>query len=310
MDTTKDNPLEDESLSYPVHVYFIELSKQYMKNVQWNWHPEMEVIIVNHGEILFKTRDKQITVSAGMGIVINANTLHTIVPASEDANCSMYSTVFHPAFVFGYGDTYFHEKYFSPVISSSKFQFLELSEENPEENKMLECINNVIAANLIKSFGYELTTKSLLCEFWLSLIKRVAPDEPVKKTTPVASNDEIRTKEMILYIENHYAEKITLDDLAATVHISRSECCRCFKRSLNLTPIEYLMKYRIFQAASFIQKKDKRAASFSELAFNVGFNNASYFNKVFRQYLGYTPSEYRKKVNSDPNFDLFSTISI
>ena len=291
---------ENAQLSYPVHVYFIELSKQYMKNVQWNWHPELEVIIINHGDVMFKTHDKQIKLSAGMGIVVNANTMHAIEPIDEDANCSMYSMTFHPTFLFGYGHNLVYEKYLTPIISSSRFHFITLSEEDPDESRMLECINNVIAANLIKKYGYELTTKSLLCDFWLMLSKMVLPEENAKKVKPVASNDEIRTKEMIIYIEEHYADKVTLDDLADTVHISKSECCRCFKRALDLTPIEYLMKYRIYKAATFIQKKDKRASSFSELAFNVGFNNASYFNKVFR----------RKKVSSDPNFDLFTTISI
>ncbi len=299
-----------DDLNYPVHVYFIELSKQYLKNIQWNWHSEIEIIIVNHGNIIFKTHEKQVHLSAGMGIVINSNTMHAIEPDGEDSNCSMYSTTFHPNFLFGYGHNLIYEKYLTPVVSSAKFQFLELSEENPDESKMLDCINNVIATNLIKNYGYELTTKSLLCNFWLLLSQRIVPAESVKMTKAIASNDEIRTKEMITYIENHFAEKVTLEDLADTVHISKSECCRCFKRALNLTPIEYLMRYRIYQAASLIQKKDKKAASFSELAFNVGFNNASYFNKVFRQYLGYTPSEYRRKVNSDPNFDLFTTISI
>ncbi|MCR4789419.1 MAG: AraC family transcriptional regulator [Lachnospiraceae bacterium] len=299
-----------DDLNYPVHVYFIELSKQYMKNVQWNWHTELEVVIVNHGDIIFKTHEAQVTLSAGMGIVINSNTMHTIEPSGEDSNCSMYSATFHPTFLFGYGHSLLYEKYLTPVVSSPKFQYLVLSEDTPEESKMLDCINNVIAANLIKNYGYELTTKSLLCNFWLILSQKVAPAESVKASKPIASNDEIRTKEMILYIEEHYADKVTLEDLADTVHISKSECCRCFKRALNLTPIEYLMKYRIYMAATLIQKKDKKASSFSELAFNVGFNNASYFNKVFRQYLGYTPSEYRRKVNSDPNFDLFTTISI
>ncbi len=310
-DAYSDDPGENEGLYYPVNVYFIELSKQYMKNIQWNWHTEIEIIIVNHGDIVFKTHDGQVRLSAGMGIVVNSNTMHAIEPDGEDSNCSMYSAMFHPNFLFGYGHNLVYEKYLTPVVSSSKFQYLVLSEEHDDESKMLDCINNVIATNLIKNYGYELATKSLLCNFWLLLAQKIVPAQSAKAASKtIASNDEIRTKEMITYIEKHFAEKVTLEDLANTVHISKSECCRCFKRALNLTPIEYLMRYRIYQAASLIQKKDKKASSFSELAFNVGFNNASYFNKVFRQYLGYTPSEYRRKVNSDPNFDLFSTISI
>ena len=142
------------------------------------------------------------------------------------------------------------------------------------------------------------------------MINLVAPTDSNKKVNRCISLDESRTKDMILFIEQHFADKITLDDLASSVHISKSECCRCFKRALNLTPIEYLMKYRIFKAASMIQDQNIPSNSFSDLAFNVGFNNASYFNKVFKQYLGCTPSDYKRKIKTDPNFDPFKKVSL
>ena len=104
----------------------------------------------------------------------------------------------------------------------------------------------------------------------------------------------------INYIREHYSENITLDDLAASIHLSKSECCRCFKRTLQLTPFEYLMKYRIFRAASILQMNVPAPRSMSALAFSVGFNNASYFNKVFKQYLHCTPSEYKRKIKNNP----------
>ena len=52
--------LTDTEIGYPVHVYFIELAKMYMQRIRWHWHPEFEVIIVNHGEADFFTDDKKI----------------------------------------------------------------------------------------------------------------------------------------------------------------------------------------------------------------------------------------------------------
>ena len=82
------------------------------------------------------------------------------------------------------------------------------------------------------------------------------------------------------------------------MHISKSECCRCFKRVLQFTPIEYLMRYRILKAATMIQDNDPAYRNISDLAFNVGFNNVSYFNKVFKQYVKCTPSEYKKNLKN------------
>ena len=110
-------------------------------------------------------------------------------------------------------------------------------------------------------------------------------------------------KDAILYIEEHYNENITLDDLAASIHLSKSECCRCFKRTLQLTPFEYLLRYRIFRAANMLKMNGPHTCSMSSLAFSVGFNNASYFNKVFKQYLHCTPSEYKRKIKNNPSGD-------
>lgn len=297
-------------IGYPLHVHFYELVKMSMHVIPWHWHPELEILIVNHGEIDFMTNDKVEVLHAGQGIIINANVMHSVGTSLPDANCSFYSTTFNPAFLFGYGDILMSEKYMTPVVKSKHFQYMIIDESDPGRSVLLDCINNVIADNLIKKFGFELSTKANLCNFWLTLVNLVAPFDSVKKTSGSMSLDESRTKDMILYIEEHYADKITLDELAASVHISKSECCRCFKRALNLTPIDYLLKYRVSVAAGLIQSKDSKASSFSELAYNVGFNNASYFNKVFKELLGCTPSEYRKRTKSIPEFDPFNKITL
>lgn len=57
-----------------------------------------------------------------------------------------------------------------------------------------------------------------------------------------------RMKQMLSWIYLHYAEKITLDDIARAGQLSRSECCRYFKRMLKITPLNYVMDYRIQKA--------------------------------------------------------------
>ena len=302
--------LTDTEIGYPVRVYFIELAKMYMQRIRWHWHPEFEVIIVNHGEADFFTDDKKIRLKAGQGILINQNTMHSIQSADPDASCNLYSTIFHPSFLFGYGNTVMSGKYLSPILSSPVFRTMLLDEQYPVAEKILDAINSVIAVNMTKKYGYELVTKSYLCQLWVTLLENVIPQNVKTYKNGSLSLDESRVKEAILYIESHYAEHITLDELASSIHISKSECCRCFKRTLELTPIEYLMKYRIFRAASMIQSDDPISHSISELAFSVGFNNASYFNKVFKQYLKCTPSEFKKNLKQDPTSNSFDMMTI
>lgn len=290
---------EVDEIGFPVQVYYTELSKMYMQRIRWHWHPEIEVLIINHGEADILTDDRKIRLRAGQGIFINQNVMHALEPVDEKANCTLYTVVFHPSFLFGYGNTVMSTKYLSPVLSSPSIRIIELSEEDPWQAKILDYASSVIASNLTKKMGYELTIKAHLCNLWNCLLEKVTPQSSGKKQG-MLSQDEARVKAAISYIEEHFYEQITLDQLADSIHISKSECCRCFKRTLQVSPIEYLMKYRIFQAVNLLQRGDPQARSISTLAFHVGFNNASYFNKVFRQFLGCTPSEYKKNIKNDP----------
>lgn len=300
LQTLEENSSELGDVGFPVQVYYIELSKMYMQSIRWHWHPEIEIIIINHGDAYFLTDEQKILLHAGEGILINQNVMHAIQPVDENANSSFYSVVFHPSFLFGYGNTVMSSKYLVPIISSPTFRTMKLNEQDSHLEQIMDLANNVIAANLTKKYGYELIIKSYLCRLWLILLDRVIPQNITKTKENTISTDETRVKDAILYIELHFHEQITLEQLAASIHISKSECCRCFKRTLQVTPIEYLMKYRIFRATQMLQHGDPEAHSMSSLAFSVGFNNASYFNKVFRQFLGCTPSEYKGKIKNDP----------
>ena len=303
-DTISPSISEHNDRSFPVQVSYIELTKMYMHRVRWHWHPEIEIVIVNHGEVEILTDDQQIRLHAGQGILLNQNIMHSIQPVNEQPNCTLYSVLFHPAFLLDNTDSLLSEKYLSPVINSSSMRTVELYEGDKWQEQILDITNSIIAANLLKRYGYELTIKSHLCHLWTCLLEKVAPKNAAHSKAAdkqhTISLDGTRVKSAILYLQEHFNEQITLEELSASIHLSKSECCRCFKRTLQVTPIEFLMKYRILQATTLLQQNAPEAQSMSDLAFSVGFNNASYFNKVFRQYLGCTPSEYKKQQKNDP----------
>lgn len=96
---------------------------------------------------------------------------------------------------------------------------------------------------------------------------------------------------MMQFIHTNYGEKITLDDIASAAAISGRECLRTFNLCLHETPIEYLTNYRINMAKEMLKVTSK---SITDIALEVGFSNAAYFTKVFKQVRGITPKEYRK----------------
>ncbi len=278
------------SLDYPVSVFFLDLHESYMNRIRWHWHEEMEVLIINDGLAEVSTDDGSYTLKPGQGIIINQNVMHSIFSQNHE-NCTFYSLVFHPDFLFGHKNSYLQAQFLLPVQSFRLFKVLVLDEANAWHERMLDAVNDTIAVNVTKPFGYEIASKGHLCRFWSELIVKL----PQLKTAPPphVSLDEQRVKEAMLFIRTHHAEPISLDEIADSVHISKSECCRCFARTLQMTPFEYLMKYRIFEATKQLMAHPDDPISISDLALSVGFNNTSYFNKVFKKFLGCTPSYYR-----------------
>lgn len=96
-------------------------------------------------------------------------------------------------------------------------------------------------------------------------------------------------------------ETVTLEDIADSIMVSKSECCRCFKRTLGVTPFEYLMKYRIMESTKRMHRRPQE--SISEIAGSVGFNNTSYYNKIFKKFMDCTPTEFKKNIAKEfPKF--------
>jgi len=99
------------------------------------------------------------------------------------------------------------------------------------------------------------------------------------------------------FLENHYTESLTLDQLARIANMSPSTLYRAFQRSFQTSPIDYLIRYRIQKAIELFTGDD---LTITEIALQVGFNDSNYFSRQFRQHLGIAPSQYWKTHRNRP----------
>ena len=97
---------------------------------------------------------------------------------------------------------------------------------------------------------------------------------------------------MMQYIQDHFTDQLTTNEIAASAMISPSECLRCFHNTIGITPIQYTKYYRVQRAADQLVATDRKIA---DIGSDCGFQEMSYFAKAFREIMGITPSEYRKK---------------
>ena len=96
------------------------------------------------------------------------------------------------------------------------------------------------------------------------------------------------------YISDHYQEPLTLKQAARAVNMSVCNFCKVFKQSSGMTFTDYLTRLRIEKAKNLLANTDKQI---SEIAFEVGFNSLSQFNRSFKRITGESPSLFRKKAN-------------
>lgn len=104
---------------------------------------------------------------------------------------------------------------------------------------------------------------------------------------------KIEINQLISYLNEDYARKISLDDMAKYVNLSPSHFSRLFKDETGLAPVDFLINLRIQKAKKYLLNND---LNITEIAFSCGFSSQSYFSNCFFEKIGMSPAEYRKKL--------------
>jgi AraC-like DNA-binding protein len=283
---------------YPMELITLSNVESVTPTVSHHSHDEIELQFVSKGTIELECNNERITATEGDIIFINKNIEHHAIFTND--NSELYSIIAHTNFILDFEQLELQNKYINPIICDNDFSYLLIKPAHPYYSLFLSPIEELIKLNLQQASGYELLSRAYLLQFWNVLYNVYhSISYNTKYFVPGTSlrteiQDEQRVRLACAYIYEHFSESITLEDISDSILVSKSECCRCFKRVCSLSPFEYLMKYRIVQATKHIQQNS--TDSISDIAGAVGFNNISYFNKVFKKFMNCTPSQYKKSL--------------
>ena len=150
------------------------------------------------------------------------------------------------------------------------------------------CIDN--ADEICKTFpqGYQLALKSYLFQMFFIIFTNIPKD-----TSPAKRNKSLdKMKLIIKYVENNYSDNITIDDMARLCDFSQSHFMKFFKKNMEVSFIEYLNNYRLTMASRLLISS---TSSIIAISMESGFDNLSYFNRLFKKKYEMTPSEFRKR---------------
>ena len=131
----------------------------------------------------------------------------------------------------------------------------------------------------------------IMAEALCGILTAMYEDKHVNDALKLSSSAGEAISETIGYMERHYAEEISVKELARMVHMTPYAFIRLFKRQIGLTPYEYLLKARITQARLMLEQTD---LSVTEISEQVGFHNANNFIRKFKMLANTTPLQYRR----------------
>ncbi len=292
--TTYNKILTDENMmetiqhgskEYPFHFYYDNLELFDFHCIEWHWHTEFEFVYVETGTVYFGISDKQFALSEGQGVFINSKILHRYF---SQGNAIVPNFVLMPYFIAAQ-DSLIYQKYVLPIMSSP-MDYQIFSQDIPWQAQALSLMREIMAAQE-KASDVELVNSYLIQKIWHILYQNTDVEHMGKKENYSASS-QARLQLMMQYIHQDFAYNISLSDIADQAKVSKSTALNLFQRYLGISPVTYLINYRLQEAAKLLASTEKKVTVISK---DTGFDSVDYFCKAFKKYYKLTPTEYRKK---------------
>ena len=269
---------------YPYSIHVTDISEY---TIPWHWHEEVEFNYMKEGSIRITTTNNEYEIHEDEAYFVNANVLDMKEPVPEEGKHAVeVAHLFHPVLLSGHFQSRFEKKYMNPILQNRQLEVVVFKKETENGRKMLKILKDT--ARLQNSDDNEFQTRNMLSEAWLLLTEELKENAGRHPRANLANQERIRF--MITYIHRHYAEKISLSQIAESANIGEREALRCFQKTLKRTPFDYLNEYRLNKARKLLKES---SLPVTEIAMKTGFSDSAYFGKVFRKSLGMTPKEYR-----------------
>ncbi|AKS37166.1 transcriptional regulator [Anoxybacillus gonensis] len=286
---------EHRTVALPIACYETIINQNVHGYIPLHWHDELQFILVIKGQSIFQVNGENIVVGEGEGLFINSGCLH-MAKDMNDSNCAYICLNVSPSFILSQE---LYATYVTPYIQATNLSYLQLHPNELWGKNILDAVRKINELIRKKSLYYELDIFIQLTFIWKNLVMN-GFQLKYERMEMLKSH---RMKQMLDWIHTHYADKILLEDIARAGQLSRSECCRYFKKFLKKTPLNYVIEYRIQKSLILLQKDHLNV---TEVAYQVGFNSTSYFIDRFRKYMKMTPLSYKKRMsnfNSNRPFD-------
>ena len=238
-----------------------------------HWHEELELLLVHEGTARFRINQRQVPVGPGQLLYVNRRVLHGFAPP-QGVPVRFTALVLRPEAVRHPEDSLTAEP-LQDLWQDASTPYLLLEAGHPAQADFQALLQPPRQPLLLRS--------SLLALFAHLMERQPTPME----AAPVRLDGMRRVLDLLL---ERYDEPWSLEQLAGVAGLSKGYFCSCFKQVTGMTAVSYLNERRIQQAAWLLRTTTQPILAVAQAC---GFDNASYFIRVFRRALGMTPSQYR-----------------
>lgn len=259
-------------------------------DIPWHWHEDFEVSCVRSGKVIYRTVSKEILLKPGDAVFINSKVIHSVTPLEPRTEIYHISQFFDNNLIAGSEGNVIDAKYVMPIQKNEEIDIIVLPASEKKFDKFRKLLDSNSELFEEENIYFEFDIRQNICEMWRIIRDSV---EDIDSDIPILPIANKRLRKAITYIQKHYKEKITLDDIADNVHISIRECNRMFNKYLKISPINYLQSVRMQKATSMLSDTN---ISIVDVALENGYTSSSYFGKKFKEQHHITPKEYRDRL--------------
>ncbi len=271
--------------NFPFNIYLCTIPLDFTI-VPTHWHNDMEIIYVKKGTGKITVDLEPYQVAQGDIVVVPPGHLHSIEQLSDNS-MEYENIIFQLSMLMApQGDTC-TDKLFQPLIHGKSLFDYHYSTKSKEYAILSSCLNHM--DEICKNFpsGYQLAIKGQLFTFFFGLTNSIHSRLPHENQKSLD-----RLKEVLKFVETNYQEKISIADAAGICGFSKSHFMKFFKCKMAMSFTEYLNDYRLTMAARLLSSSSD---SIVYIASEAGFDNLSYFNRIFKRKYQCTPSAFRRR---------------
>ncbi|MBQ9069874.1 MAG: helix-turn-helix transcriptional regulator [Clostridia bacterium] len=247
---------------------------------------QMEIVEVTAGNVKIQIGTECIDASVGDFLYVP----HGLVYRADatDGYASIRGMIFDASIIEANMVSYETEiLYMFYVQSENKIKIFK--EGHPIHSILSRCMSDSYEEYLAKDVCYKLPIRANIYLSMTALLRNYCTVK--NESERIVYHNVLRLRPVINYISEHFSEKIYVEKLADIIMVSPDYFTKMFKDSIGKTPVDYINGLRVNRSMKLLIETDKSIADISE---DIGFCNANYFHKIFKQYMEVSPLAYRK----------------